>query len=148
MFLEDKYAPSAIFLEYIPGIQMIFPHHYTKERPENFINGIQEIHKAMVLHLDARPRNMMIIEDDPERAIWLGFDRAQTYCAPQLGEWTRSGLKNEEQVVRKIGELLVSDCCGTRDCNWMLFEANSIISWQEADCTTGEIDKEYLLYCS
>lgn len=96
MSLEDEYAPSAIFLEYIPGIQMIFPHHYTREPLENFTNGIQEIHKAMVLHLDANPRNMMIIEDDPERAIWLDFDRAQTYCASQLDERTRYFLNNEE----------------------------------------------------
>lgn len=52
MFLEDEYAPSGVFLEYIPNIQMILPHYYTRERVENFINGIQEIHKAMILHLD------------------------------------------------------------------------------------------------
>lgn len=109
MFLEDEYAPSAILLEYIPKIQMILPHYYTRERVENFINGIQEIHKALILHLDIELGNMMIIEDDPTRAIWLDFDRAQTYCAAQLDEPTRYFLNNEEVVVREFGERLVSD---------------------------------------
>lgn len=108
MFLEDEYVPNAIFLEYIPNIRMIFPHHYTRERAENFIHGIQEIHQAMILHLDIEPQNMMIIEDDPARAIWLDFDRAQTYCVDQLDESTRYFLDNEEDIVREIVERIVS----------------------------------------
>lgn len=51
----------------------------------------------------------MAIEDDPTRAIWLDFDRAQTYCAAQLDESTRYFLNNEEEIVREVGERLVGD---------------------------------------
>lgn len=53
--------------------------HYTKERIESMIHGIQQIHKAVVLHFDPYRRNIKVFEDDPGRVIWIDFDRAQTY---------------------------------------------------------------------
>jgi hypothetical protein len=49
--------------------------NYTRERMDNLIKGIKEIHDALVEHSDVYPKNMMIFNDDPERAIWIDFDR-------------------------------------------------------------------------
>ncbi|KKA24689.1 hypothetical protein T310_1272 [Rasamsonia emersonii CBS 393.64] len=48
---------------------------------ENFIKGIKEIQNALIQHSDVHPRNMMVVDGDPERAIWIDFDRAQTFDA-------------------------------------------------------------------
>jgi serine/threonine protein kinase len=109
MFLDDKYPPSAIFLEYIPNMQMIYPEHYTKKRAEALVRGIQEIHKALILHSDAKPRNMMIVGDDPERVVWLDFDRAQTYNPDSITERQRNLIEEEELMVAQFAEFLVSN---------------------------------------
>ncbi|OAT08900.1 hypothetical protein BDBG_17128 [Blastomyces gilchristii SLH14081] len=69
MFLNDKNPPSAILLKYIPKMKMIYPHNFTKEWGEALICGIQEIHRALILHCDVKPRNMMIVRNDPERVV-------------------------------------------------------------------------------
>lgn len=84
-FLNIKHAPSAIFLKYVPHMQDILPQLYTERRLQNFISGIREIHKALVLHCDENQRSI-IVENGPERAIWIDFDRAQTYHAESLGQ--------------------------------------------------------------
>lgn len=99
MFLNDKHPPNAIFLEYIPNMEPIHPQNYTKKRGEAFIRGIQEIHRALVLHCDAKQRNMMVVKDDPERVVWLDFDRAQTYHADILTERQREFIEEEELMM-------------------------------------------------
>ncbi|KAB8267883.1 hypothetical protein BDV30DRAFT_246187 [Aspergillus minisclerotigenes] len=86
MFLSDQYPPSAVLLEYIPNMQMLHWTNYTKKRMENFIRGLHKIHEARVEHSDIHPRNMMIIEADPDRAIWIDFDRAQTFDLDHIRE--------------------------------------------------------------
>lgn len=74
------------------------------------IRGIQDIHRALVLHCDAKPRNMMIVRGDPEdeRVVWLDFDRAQTYYADSLTERQRGFIEDEELMVRQFVGSLVS----------------------------------------
>ncbi|EEH19535.1 hypothetical protein PABG_01854 [Paracoccidioides brasiliensis Pb03] len=124
MFLNDKNPPSAILLEYIPKMEMIYPHNFTKERGEALIRGIREIHRALVLHCDAKPRNMMIVRNDPERVVWLDFDRAQTYHADSLTERQRGFIEDEELMVSQLADSL------------------------EADHARGEIAETYLYYCT
>ncbi|KAL2378242.1 hypothetical protein RJ035_007487 [Blastomyces gilchristii] len=124
MFLNDKNPPSAILLEYIPKMEMIYPHNFTKEWGEALICGIQEIHRALVLHCDAKPRNMMIVRNDPERVIWLDFDRAQTYHTDSLTERQRGFIEDEELMVSQLADSL------------------------EADHARGEIAETYLYYCT
>lgn len=111
-FLYDKYPPSAIFLEYIPHMQGILPQHYTEKRMHNFVSGIREIHKALVLHADTSPRNMMIVENNPKRAVWLDFDRTQTYHADSLGERQKFFIEMEALEVSQFTEELVSSSRG------------------------------------
>ncbi|EGE85661.1 hypothetical protein RJZ56_003245 [Blastomyces dermatitidis] len=123
MFLHDKYLPSAIFLEYIPNLEMIHLHNYSQKRMDNFIKGLQEIHGAGVRHRDPKPRNMMVVKDDSERVVWIDFDRAETYNIPVTDEQKRL-LDEEEEIV-----------LGFRDC-------------LQADCAKGKLDEAYLFYCT
>ena len=77
-FLNDECLPNAILLSYIRNMEQLAPSNYTKERGENFAKGLDEIHKALIDHSDPHPRNMMVLKDDPSRAICIDFDRAQT----------------------------------------------------------------------
>lgn len=43
--------------------------NYTKERMGDFVNGLEQIHHARAEHSDVHPRNMMVVDGDPERAI-------------------------------------------------------------------------------
>ncbi|EEH34341.2 hypothetical protein PAAG_05390 [Paracoccidioides lutzii Pb01] len=120
MFLNDKNPPSAIFLEYIPRMEMIHPHSFTKERGEVLNHGIREmsraeskegrvrraVHRALVLHCDAKPRDVMIVSNDPERVIWLDFDRAQTYPTNSLTEGQQGFIEDEELMVSQLADSL------------------------------------------
>lgn len=110
MFVEDEYPPSAILLEYLPNVEMIHLHNYTTERADRFIEGIKEIHKALIFHGDTKPRNMLLVKDDPDpdRVIWIDFDRADTYHEDQITERQRSFLREEEGIVVSFKHHMVS----------------------------------------
>ncbi|KAL1850538.1 hypothetical protein Plec18170_006823 [Paecilomyces lecythidis] len=124
MFLDDEYPPSAIFLEYIPNLEMIQLGNYTQQRMDNFITGIREIHKALVLHGDAKPRNMLVVKDDPDRVIWIDFDRAATYEEASITDSEKTLLEEEEETVVYLKEFL------------------------EDDLAKGKLEKAYLFYCT
>ncbi|PYI02013.1 hypothetical protein BO78DRAFT_400853 [Aspergillus sclerotiicarbonarius CBS 121057] len=109
MFMDDEFPPSAIFLECIPNLEMINLHNYTPQRMKTFILGIQEIHKAFVLHDDPKPRNMMVVKDDPERVIWMDFDRAKTYDEHLVTDAQRQLLDEEVEMVTCLQQLLEAD---------------------------------------
>lgn len=108
MFLDDEYPPSAIFLEYIPNMEMITLNNYTQQRMDNLIAGIREIHKTLVLHGDLKPRNMMVVKDDPERVIWIDFDRAATYEEASITDSEKSLLEDEEITLVYFKQFMVS----------------------------------------
>ncbi|EEH50659.2 uncharacterized protein PADG_06738 [Paracoccidioides brasiliensis Pb18] len=109
MFLNDKNPPSAIFLGNIPRMEMIHPHYFTKELGEALTCGIREIHRALVLHCDVKSRNVMIVRNDPERVIWVNFDRAQTYHADSLTERQQGCIEDEELMVSQLADSLEAD---------------------------------------
>lgn len=128
-------------------MQRIMPELYTKRRMQNFISGIREIHKALVLHCDVNPRNMMVVENDPERAVWLDFDRAQTYYADNLSQRQKSFIKMEELNVSQFAEGLVSHSRGkvyenseSLDANLLCCDRDAIINkgkYMTPSCTTA-----------
>lgn len=104
---------NAIFIEYIPGMQMLDIGTYSKARMEKFIDGLKIIHNAHVLHDDPRPRNMMIVtaqgkaEERPmERVMWLDFDHAKTYREP-LSKEEEICIAEEDLIIEQLGPLLV-----------------------------------------
>ncbi|KAI9374779.1 hypothetical protein BJX61DRAFT_258643 [Aspergillus egyptiacus] len=126
-FLEDEYPPSALFLEYIPNMEMVDIHNFTPERADKLIYGIREIHKALVLHNDPRPRNMIVApgtEGEEERVLWIDFDRAETYDQDTITDRQKYFLFEEEQIVIEFKEVM------------------------EMDCKKGEIEEAYLFFCT
>lgn len=74
---------------------------------DGFIRDIREIHKALIRHRDAKPRNMMIVKDDPSnRVIWLDSDRAGTYDEECITEKEKR-LIEEELIVTELRDVLV-----------------------------------------
>ncbi|EDN05191.1 hypothetical protein I7I51_05790 [Histoplasma capsulatum] len=126
MFLEDEYPPSALFLEYISNLEMLHLHNYTEARMDNFIEGLREIHKAGVLHHDVKPRNMLIVKDDPnpDRVVWIDFDRAQTYDIHLMTERQKTFIAEEQEIVESYKVLM------------------------EEDVRVGKLDQMYLFYCT
>jgi hypothetical protein len=51
----------------------------------------------------------MVIDDDPERATWIDFDRAQAFDASTLTERQRGWLDYEYEIVKDIMNCMV---CG------------------------------------
>lgn len=75
---------------------------------DNLLNGIREIHSALVRHRDPKPRNMMVVRDDPERVVWIDFDRAETYNKDQITNEQKHLLEEEEEIIVNFKECLVS----------------------------------------
>lgn len=103
-FTWDYINPSAIFMEYIPDMEQLnwFNSNNTR-RMRNFIKGIEEMHSVGVLHQDVRPQNMMTVKSQPDRALWIDFDRTQTYDPAMLKETViRSWFEKEAEQVREL----------------------------------------------
>ncbi|PGH11055.1 hypothetical protein AJ79_05097 [Helicocarpus griseus UAMH5409] len=107
-FVNDEYPPTAIFLEYIPNMKELHWTNYNEKRMRNFVDGINKIHKALVFHGDIHPRNMMTVEDDPERAIWIDFDRAQTFNE-KPSERQQKWIDFENELVDELAQCMKHD---------------------------------------
>ncbi|RFU24013.1 hypothetical protein B7463_g12327, partial [Scytalidium lignicola] len=107
MFASDPYAPNAIILEYVQNAQMLNEDNYTTLRMENFLSGIKEIHKVSIEHSDPATRNMMVVDGDPERAVWIDFDRAQTFerLRQQDIKWIEFEFKLVVEILEEMQQL-------------------------------------------
>ncbi|KAI9824125.1 MAG: hypothetical protein M1819_001080 [Sarea resinae] len=114
MFAEDKYLPSAILIEYIPDMRMLDLATYTPKRMEKFIDGLKAIHEALVLHQDAKPHNMMVVPGDPDRVLWIDFDRAETYDEDRITPEQREWIDHEARTVEELAVYLPLDCAEGR----------------------------------
>ncbi|KAB8267073.1 hypothetical protein BDV30DRAFT_244642 [Aspergillus minisclerotigenes] len=122
-FINDKYLPTALFLQYIPQIEMIHLHYFSEERMDNLIMGIQAIHQALVEHGDPKPRNMTVIKDDPSKVKWIDFDRAEAYTEDTIADRQQGLLAEEEEITRELKESL------------------------QAGHHTRELKESYIFYC-
>ena len=84
--------------------------NYNEERMQNFVDGLNAIHDALVYHDDVHPRNMMIVEGDPERAIWIDFDRAQTFNAEPT-ERQKEWITFEKELMAEMADFMVCVLC-------------------------------------
>lgn len=78
-FVNDEYPPTAILLQYIPNMKELKWTEYEERRRQNFAGGLNAIYDALVFFDDLYPRDMMVVDGNLERVIWLDFDRAQTF---------------------------------------------------------------------
>ncbi|EEQ85585.1 uncharacterized protein BDCG_08854 [Blastomyces dermatitidis ER-3] len=107
-FLKDEYRPTAILLEYIPNMKELDWTEYNRRRMRNFVNGLDAIHNALVFHNDVHPRNMMVVEGDPGRAIWIDFDRAQTFNG-ELTERQKELIASENEIMAEMADFMEHD---------------------------------------
>lgn len=82
---------------------------YSKERMAKAVEGIQQIHLALVEHNDPYPKNIQIVPGDSERVMWIDFDVAITYPdRTYIGDRERGWLEIETRRVESVGVKLVS----------------------------------------
>ncbi|OGM39208.1 hypothetical protein ABOM_012230 [Aspergillus bombycis] len=90
-FVNDKFPPKAILLEYLPNTESLNCKNYSDARYQHAIDGMKKIHKAHVHHQDIYPKNILFVPGTPERVVWVDFDVATTF--PSVGP-TKSGVVN------------------------------------------------------
>ncbi|OJD13495.1 hypothetical protein AJ78_06042 [Emergomyces pasteurianus Ep9510] len=73
-----------------------------------FVDGLNAIHGALVEHSDVHPRNKMIVEGDPERTIWIDFDRAQSF-SQELTERQNEWIEFENELMAELAECMEYD---------------------------------------
>ena len=106
-FDHDELPPCAVFLEFITGMINVDMNNYSKERWSQFVEMMDVIHEVGILHGDPYPRNAMIVPGNPERLLWIDFDRA-IIC--QDARWLRRQRKELTEDLERItlfGDFLV-----------------------------------------
>ena len=108
-FWRDFGLPSAILIEYLPNPLLMNCVTYTPERMAKAVDGIRQVHRALIEHNDPYPKNIVIISADTERVIWIDFDVAITYPNDSyIGERERDWIEFETESVEGLGVMLVS----------------------------------------
>ena len=119
-FQDDKNLPCAIILEYIPGMRDFDTITYTPERWEKAVDGLKMIHEAAILHADLYPKNAMITPENPERVLWIDFDRAESYKLGHLTQKQKEWMNFELECAVDLGNCLV--------CFLLIFSSTSLFS--------------------
>ncbi|RJE24487.1 hypothetical protein PHISCL_03179 [Aspergillus sclerotialis] len=105
---RDFGLPSAILLEYLPDPLLMNCVTYTPERMAKAVDGIRQVHRALIEHNDYYPKKIVIVSGDPERVMWIDFDVAITYPNDShIGERERTWIENETACVEDLGVMLV-----------------------------------------
>ncbi|EEP81146.1 predicted protein [Uncinocarpus reesii 1704] len=122
-FQRDADFPSAILMEYLPNPSLMNCLTYSKTRMSKAVDGIKQIHSALIDHNDPYPKNILIVPGDPERVVWLDFDVAITYPnSAYIGERDRGWLEMETARVECFGEMLVGTSNNFTACCLVLTE--------------------------
>lgn len=69
-FVNDKFHPSAILLEYLAGYEPLNCVNYSKECLSKAMAAFVQVHSALIVHNDFSPKNILIVPGNPES----GFD--------------------------------------------------------------------------
>ncbi|PLB49076.1 hypothetical protein P170DRAFT_408052 [Aspergillus steynii IBT 23096] len=104
MFLQDKLAPNAVLIEYIPDAQQIDLSNFSKDYLVQLRDSLYSIHQAGVLHGDPKPRNM-IISRKQNRVLWIDFDSAQTFSgnlSPRQNVWFKEENETMEYFIKAL----------------------------------------------
>lgn len=108
LFRNDPSFPDAILIEYISGGEQLSRTNYTSQRMNKFMEYLEEIHDALILHGDIYPRNMWIFPDSVHKVMWLDFNRAQTYKGDELSKDQREYLVCEANELTELKDAFVS----------------------------------------
>jgi hypothetical protein len=102
-FKEDKFLPRAIVLEYLPEAERLNCLNYSDDLFRSAVDGIREIHDALIHHYDVYPKNMLVVSGT--KIVWIDFDVATTF--KDMGIREKAYCEYEVKLVKSFGELLV-----------------------------------------
>ncbi|KAF4209771.1 hypothetical protein CNMCM8927_004974 [Aspergillus lentulus] len=102
-FKEDKFLPRAIVLEYFPEAERLNCLNYSDDLFRSAVDGIREIHEALIHHHDVYPKNMLVVSGT--KLVWIDFDVATTF--KDMGIREKAYCEYEVKLVKSFGELLV-----------------------------------------
>lgn len=83
-FLNDKLHPNAILLEYLASSEPLNCVNYSKERHAKAMEALAQVRSALVVHNDIYPKNILIVNGNPERVVLIDFDVAKTFPTKEL----------------------------------------------------------------
>ncbi|KAJ5115672.1 hypothetical protein N7456_000020 [Penicillium angulare] len=83
-FLNDKFHPSAILLEYLANPEPLNCVNFSRERHAKAMEALAQVHGALVVHNDIYPKNILIVPGSPERVVSIDFDVAKTFPTKEL----------------------------------------------------------------
>ncbi|RMJ22989.1 hypothetical protein PHISP_06129 [Aspergillus sp. HF37] len=103
--------PSATLLEYLPNLLPMNCVTYTEERMAKAIDGIRQVHLALIKHNDPYPKNIVIVPSDPERVMWIDFDVVIIYPdgTSYIGDRERGWIEFKTGCVEDFGVMLAED---------------------------------------
>lgn len=104
-FVQDRFKPKAILLEYLPNAEELNCVNYSENLYPQAVEGMEEIHKAGVRHRDIYPKNLLLVRGNPERLVWIDFDVATTFT--EFEPKQLAGCNHEIGLVKGLGECLV-----------------------------------------
>lgn len=104
-FVNDLHNPRAILLEYLQEPEELNCVNYSDSRFQIAINGLREIHRALIQHRDVYPKNVLIAR---ERVVWIDFDVAVTFLNKEsMNLQAVEYFQYEIKLFESYGELLV-----------------------------------------
>ena len=63
--------PRAILLEYLPNAESLNCVNYSDTLYPQVIKGMQEIHQVGDYHQDIYPKNLLLVQGNPDRLVWI-----------------------------------------------------------------------------
>ena len=96
-----------LFLSIFLACGILTPLPTIQSAREKVVNGPKMIHEAVVLHADLYPKNAMITPENPERVLWIDFDRTESYELGHLIEQQKEWIGNELECAISFGNCLV-----------------------------------------
>ncbi|OOF93634.1 hypothetical protein ASPCADRAFT_398607 [Aspergillus carbonarius ITEM 5010] len=102
--------PTAILLEYLLDAEELNCVNYSERQFQRVMEGLDDIHRAGVLHYDVYPKNILIVRGPPERVVWIDFDVAMSYSdAEPMDHRAQEYCKFETDLASSFGDLLRED---------------------------------------
>ena len=106
-FLEDQNLPSGLLLEYIPDMKVLDPSTFTPAIKDTLLETLLQLHKIGFWHGDIELRHM-VIQPSTGRAMWIDFDRSQTFPPNEMTVRWQDDFEFEEELVREMLDDVVS----------------------------------------
>ncbi|PMB66127.1 hypothetical protein BM221_008329 [Beauveria bassiana] len=68
-FVNDKFRPDAVFIEYIPNAEPCQISNFSEDNLARFAQVLSEFHQMGLLHGDALPQNILVVKQEPRDRI-------------------------------------------------------------------------------